>query len=237
MNKCRTLLFIKLIIFLNLILICLSAFALDIEKDFVRKFNLLKKEDHYLPSIKTSPVLSKINLLKEPAKIFIIKNKIINDQDLLLFYIQATDSCHGCPVELWLYNKNKKPSVVQLAKDSGNSGEPPALLEIIIKSKHIYFLFKSTFEGQGVAESSLELIQYNLEKPKANREYFSFLSDTSFADQNPNCTGWSTKYEINNEKISFEKSGFKCDTNFELDKCRNSTKVQKKDFYEFENDE
>lgn len=224
----------KIISIISLLIFNTYAFATDIEKDFIRRFHLIKKENYFLPSQKTNPIISKTNFLKELAKIYIIKNESLTDKGLLLFYIQSKDTCHACSVELWLFNTNKKPSVAQLVREAGNSGEPPKLLEVIIKNQNIYFLFKSTFLGQGIAESSLELIQYNLETPKAIRVYFSFLSDTSFADHNPICTGWSTKYEISNERISFEKNGFRCNTNFELSKSRNSTKIQKNESYEFE---
>lgn len=230
----RLFIFLKIIISLN---ICLNAFAQDTERDFVKKFKLLKKENYYLPTQKTNPVLSRINLLNEPAKIYLINNDILKGKKLLLFYIQSNDICHACGIELWLYNQSKKPSVVQLAKDTGNSGEPPSLLETIVKNNHIYFLFKSTFEGQGIAESSLEIIQYRQEIPMAKRVYFSFLSDTSYEGHTPYCKGWSTKYEISNDNIAFYKNGFNCKFSLEPNKCRNSTKVQKKDFYEFEKDE
>lgn len=223
----------KIISIISLLIFNTLAFATDIEKNFIRRFHLIKKENYFLPSLKTNPIISKTNSLRELAKIYIIKNESLADKGLLLFYIQSKDTCHACSVELWLFNPNKKPSVVQLVKEAGNSGEPPKLLEVIIKNLHIYFLFKSTFLGQGIAESSLELIQYNLETPNAIRVYFSFLSDTSFADHNPNCTGWSTKYEISNERISFEKNGLRCSVSSELEKCRNSNKIQKNDSFEF----
>lgn len=93
------------------------------------------------------------------------------------------------------------------------------------------------FLAQGITESSLELIQYNLEVPKAIEVYFSFLSDTSFEGNNPKCTGWSTVYEISNDKISFHKNGYQCKGSSDLDRYRNSTKVEKKDSYEFEKED
>lgn len=227
-------LYLKLIISLNLIFFCFNVFAQNTKKNFVINFHLIKKENYYLPTKKTNLIISRINSINEPAKIFLIKNDFLEEKNLLLFYIQSQDTCHACGVELWLYSLNKKPSIVQLIKNTGNSGEPPSLLETIIKDKNLYLLFKSTFMGQGIAESSLELIQYKLESPVAKKVYFSYLSDTSFVDHDPNCTGWSTTYEVNTDRITFDKNGYSCDVSFEKTKSRNLIKIQKKNYYKFE---
>ena len=225
------------ILFFLLSFLSLNSYSSTTEQSFVSRFKLIKKNGYYLPSSKTNAILQRKDFQGNPAKIFKIKEDKLKASGLLLFYIQ-NDICHACSVELWLYNENKRPSVVQLIKYAGNSGEPPSLLEVIFRGKNTYFLFNHIFMAQGIEESTLDLQKYNLEFPTSTRVFWSFLSGMSFQDATKKCSGWKTKYKIDLElgKILFLKSGHDCklDSSEIYDKSRNSGKVFKEDTYLFE---
>lgn len=226
-----------IVLLLLLSFLSLNSYSSITEQSFVSRFKLIKKKGYYLPSSQTNAILFKKDYEGNPAKIYRVKEEKLNSSGLLLFYIQ-TDTCHACTVEIWLYNENKRPSVVQLIKFAGNSGNPPTLLEFISRGKSTYFLFKHTNMAQGIEESSLDLLKYNLEFPSSTSVFRSFLSDKSFLGATEKCSGWSTTYKLDLDlgKISFLKSGHYCklDWSETTDKSRNAGKVFKEETYIFE---
>jgi hypothetical protein len=222
---------------LTLSFVSFSSFSSTTEQTFVSRFKLVKKNGYYLPSSKTNAILLKKDEEGNPGKIYKIKAEKLNNSGLVLFYIQR-DTCQACSVELWLFNEHKRPSVVQLIKFAGNSGNPPSLLEFIPRGKNAYFLFRHTNMAQGIEESTLDLLKYNIEVPSSSSVFRSFLSDKSFLGATEKCSGWSTTYKIDLElgRITFLKSGHYCKSGWleAEDKSRNGGKVFKEDTYIFE---
>lgn len=225
------------ILFFILLFSSHSTFAKSTASSFVSRFKLIKKDSYYLTKLNSDDVFASKDQGGAPGKVFLVNNKKLEDLGLLMFYVQ-TDTCHACTVALWLYNENKRPYIVQLQRKAGSSGEPPKLLEIIDRRKYVYILLKNTFEGQGVEESTLEIIRYDKENPQPQTVYRLFLSDTSFVGSTNNCSGWGTKYMIDNEvgKIDFVKSGYVCNLDFRgsIDKSRNIKKIYKRENYVFD---